>query len=166
MREGERKIEITSHSSKLTNQRLAYIFFDIDKWNQVCYQNPNLPNIEGYFSSIYTLYNNVFSIFNPEENKKIIPLFKQFFSIYFKIKTSEKADPRILFYMLFILDRINRLIKAFLQKRKYFFKLSAQKVTGVDETLKVLEEGGAFFGGFKRVRRIPEDTNEPEPKKH
>ena len=187
MREEKEPIEkeISSHSSKLTNQRLAYILLDIDRWNQECYRNPCIPNIEAYFSSVYTFYNNTFPVFLPKENEQLLKIFRKYFQLYFGVKTAKKVSPTVVFYMIFLIDRLNRLMKGFLQKRKYFFKLMPGKVVGVEKSLEVIEQGGAFFGGVKPAERkfdIPEreavtsragavqgvstDTDKPKPEKH
>ena len=158
--------EISSHSSKLNNQRLNLILLEMDRANQACYRNPCLPNLEEYFSAVYTFFNNVWTVFEPEENEKIVRIFKEFFPIYFRVKLSEKASLNIIYYLIFLIDRANRLMKGFLQKKQFFFKIGVRKVSGIEESISIVEKGGAFFGGIKGVRRISENSNESKPKEH
>lgn len=148
--------EIRSHSSVLTNTRLDIIFRKIDMYKEEVWNNLCVPNLKRYFSAIYAAYDNVFPVFSPEENGEIKKGIEAFYTEFFSLLDKKKQNIDTCFKMLFILDKINRLIKAYLQKRQYFFKTGAPDIKGIERSIEVIEAGGGFFGGSKQVREPPE----------
>ena len=142
--------DIKSHSSLLTNRRLDTLFersneAGIMAWNNICGEN-----IQLYFSILNEIYNNVFPVFEPYENEKIVEAFKKFNTMFWNKETRMTLKNCV--KMLLILDSIKRMIIGFLQKREYFFRLETKEPRGIEMALEITKRGmGVFEGGIRRV---------------
>jgi len=139
--------EIASHSSLLTNRRLDIMFQRLDEFRIKAWCNPCIPDVRDFFSVISGIYNNVYIVFDEKENKKILSHFNDFHKIYFSVQTDEEEQSiGNVYKMLLMLDRIQRLIVGYFQKRRYFFRIEQKDVKGVERAIEVMEQGGGFFG--------------------
>jgi hypothetical protein len=146
---GYRAEEIKSHSSLLTNERIDLILKQVDFWQMESWKKVCVPNVQAYFSSLVTLFTNVFVVFDPEDIESIVKDFNNFWNLYIKLQEEKEQNLKNVFTLLFICDAINRKIKAILQSFGYFFRKEEKTVKTIERALKVIEEGGGFFGGTK-----------------
>jgi hypothetical protein len=155
---------IASHSSFLTNRRIDDILKEIDRTKLNCWRNPCLPNLEEYFSAIYCLFDEVFSVLSKKEIEKLKAYFSRYWETYTQIKTDRtKQNIKTLYFLLFICDKINQSLRAGLQKYGYFFVKYAREPKRIEEALAVIEAGGGIFGG---VSELSKNTNKSEREEH
>ena len=155
---------IVSHSSFLTNRRIDEILREMDQAKLRSWRNPCIPNIEEYFSALYCLFDEVFSIFSQKELEKLKTYFSQYWDTYISIKTDRsKASIKNLFALLFICDKISQTLRAGLQKYGYFFVKVGREPKRIEEALAVIERGGGIFGG---VPKLSENADKPEREEH
>ena len=140
--------EIYSHSSMLTNARLDDVFKGLMSAKTKAWINPsNLEGINVYFSMLYTLFDEIYPILEPNHNKEIMKSFEDYFRKYFEMIKNKQTSLKACYILLNYLNKIDRIIKGDLQKKQYFFKIGEKEVKGVEESIRIVSSGGGFFGG-------------------
>lgn len=148
--------EIRSHSSMLTNERIDLLIRRIDVGIENAWMNPCIPSVTDYHASIRNFFINVAAILDDEQATTIMNLFHEFYKNYFTLQTMKKPTYEQVYTVMFILDRINFLLRFHLQQMSYFFKLGHKPVKGIEAAIKVVQEGGGIFGGSS-IGKVPED---------
>ena len=128
-----------SHSSVLFNRRMDSMFARLDvarieAWTNIC-----VPTLKEFFAILSGIYNNVFPLFNEDENKEIMKLFDKYYELFEGLGKKENQNYDHCYRILFTLDRIQQLIIAFLQKRQYFMRIKPQEVKGIRNVLELME---------------------------
>jgi len=140
--------EITSHSSLLTNRRLDIMFLRLDDVGVEAWSNICVPNIKAYFSVLRGIYNNVFSVFDEEENEEIKKYFgaynKMFFSLFQEFPEVNRY--KVCYEILFVLDHLQKMIIGFLQKRQFFFRMGKPNIKGIEQALALYKKRGKMKG--------------------
>jgi len=145
----ERKLsdkEFSSHSSMLTNERVAILYSGADEAEIMAFTNFNLQFNKRYFAIVNRIFNVTFPIFTNEENQKIIEVKNAYLDELLSIDDSTKTDYKKLFVMYLFIERMNQLLTSFMQDRGYFFKLGTRESKSMDSALEVIEAGGGIFG--------------------
>lgn len=132
----ENKI-IDSHSSALTNQRLFYLFQEIDRAGIIARTALHLDSIMHYFGCSDQAWVDVEDVVtNKPECKKA---HDNFVELYRKIlvQGSEKGTPLMIFDLLTAAIEFNRALVAGLQRDlNYFFRVSFHQSRGLPHASK------------------------------
>lgn len=146
---GKMEEEIYSHSSMLTNRRMDFMFQEADVWNYNAFCDPTVDNLKHYFSIVRTIYDRVYTLFDEQQNNKLIEIRNAFLNIYLTFdpeKMTPEQQTEAVFTMFFITEYFDQLIHAYLQKKKYFFRVGEKDIKGLEKSIEVMEKGGGIFG--------------------
>ncbi|RLE45205.1 hypothetical protein DRJ16_00065 [Candidatus Woesearchaeota archaeon] len=132
----------------LTNKRIDLILTRIDDCKFKCWSNPNMKNVQMYFAALYTLFDNIFSLFCDEKIEILTKDLSEYFSTFGEINP-ETVDMKTVFKLIKICDRFNRHMRGLLQSKKYFFRTDYEAVKGIEKAFEILDKGGGFLGEFQ-----------------
>lgn len=159
--------QINSHSSVLTNRRLDITLQQINYWKTTSRSKvpPIMPDIQEYFSNLCTLFDDVYTILNPNEILEMKYYFEEYWKL-FVLLMSDKSKQNIqnMYKLLNICNHIDRSLKAGLQKYEYFFRIGTRDVKKIEEGKKILQSGGGFFGGTSKPGSSSKNKNASERK--
>ncbi len=161
---GKMEEEIYSHSSMLTNRRLDLLFQESDVWNYNAFCDPTIENLKRYFSVVRTIYDRVYTLFDEDQNEKLIQIRNAFITEYLKFNPENLEPEQVTekaLLMFFITEYFDQLIHAFLQKKKYFFRVGEKDIKGLEKSIAVMEQGGGIFGR-KGLRGLVKGEHQPD----
>jgi len=138
--------EFSSHSSMLTNERVAILYSGADEAEIMAFTNFTLQTNKRYYAIVNRIFNVTFPVFSDEENQKLIEARNSYLDELLSIENSDKIDYKKLFVMFLLVERMGQMITSFLQDRGYFFKFNIRDNKGMDSALGIIESGGGVFG--------------------
>lgn len=125
-------IAIDSHSSSLTNQRIFYLFCEVDKAAIVARNNLHLETINSYFGCIDQVWNNTADVLTNADD--CLTTRREYVKQYKEIlgASDEELTALKLFNLLDQAIKFNRLVVSGLQdKLHYFFRVSLKQRKGL-----------------------------------
>jgi len=153
--------EVASHSAVLTNIRISNrLQMTVDAKIAAWYR-PTFENVLSYFAQTYGLFDEAFELVEVPDLREIV---SEFTAIWMKLhsgalNTKSMVD---MWEICIGIDRINRILRANMQRWRYFFRTSTQTPRKMEEVLRILDEGGGFFGG-KAKQKEREKAPSPAP---
>lgn len=137
--------EVTSW--QLTVERINKILIDMDINKYKAWTTFDINDVKRYFASVMTFLDEVYVTMTEEELKEIQKNIKTYWDNFTKILTDgQPITLNKIITMLTACDKIQQLARFFLQKKEYFFKMSEKEIKRIEDTLKVMKEGGSIFG--------------------
>lgn len=138
--------EITSW--QLTNERVNRILQEVNLNKYKAWNSFNLQDIQKYFASVLTFFDEVFVALKSEQIERIQTHIRNYWNKYLEIqlKSKDKVTFNDLVYLLVETDKIQQLIRFYLQSYDYFFRKREKDVKSIEKALEVVMRGGGIFG--------------------